>query len=139
MRSCNMLSNTALPNRGRMPSMPHPDQREREETLDVKQLQQGILTLAKGDDTTRRQALQSLRRHGEHEWATAPSDVTRTLVEALAGQLLKRTTQPFLLKDAVAILGNVGPLSKSAIPQLIELLDNSVSDTVREAAAITLS
>jgi HEAT repeat protein len=114
------------------------NQREGKEILDVSQLHQDILTLANGNETARRQALQSLRRHGEDEWATAPREATRSLVEALKVQLLKGATQPFLQKDSITILGNVGPFSKSAIPQLIELLDNSVSDTVREAAAIAL-
>ena len=105
---------------------------------DVNQLQQDILALANGDDTAKRQALQSLRRHGEDEWATAPLDATRSLVEALKGQLLKGTMHLFLQREVVTILGNIGPLSKAAIPQLIELLGSGISDTVREAAAIAL-
>jgi HEAT repeat protein len=118
--------------------MPHPDQREGEEMLDVKQLHKDILALANGDDTARRQALQSLRRHGEEEWATAPREATRSLVEALKGHLLQGTTQPFFQKEVVSILGNIGPLSKAAIPQLIKLLNNGVADTIRETAAIAL-
>jgi HEAT repeat protein len=118
--------------------MPHPDQREGEKILDVKQLRQDILTLANGNETAKRRALQSLRLHEQNEWATAPVEVSLSVVEALKGQLLKEKAQPFLQKDAVTILGNVGPLSKSAIPQLVELLDSGASDTVREAAAIAL-
>jgi HEAT repeat protein len=115
------------------------NQQEEKEMLDVNQLHQDILALANGDDTARRNALQSLRRHNEDEWGTVPREATRSLVEALEGHLLKGTTQPFLQKDAVTILGNVGPLAKSAIPQLIELLVYGVSDSIRVAAAIALS
>src|SRR5262249_24922919 len=37
-----------------------------------------------------------------------------------------------------ALLGNMGPHSKSAIPQLIELLQDGISDSIREAAVTAL-
>jgi HEAT repeat protein len=46
--------------------------------------------------------------------------------------------QPFPQKDVITILGNLGPQSKAAIPQLVELLNGDVSDLIREAAAIAL-
>jgi len=106
--------------------------------LDVGQLNQHIQALAEGDDAARRQALQSLRTHDEKEWAGAPREATHSLVEALKAQLLKGTKQPFPQKDVVTILGNIGPQSKSAIPQLVELLNGDVSDLIREAAATAL-
>src|ERR1700730_17496943 len=102
--------------------------------LDVSQLQQHLLAVAEGDDAARRQALQSLRAHDEKEWATAPRELTQSLVEALKAQLLKGTKQPFPQKDVVTILGNLGPQSRSAIPQLVELLNSDISDLIREAA-----
>jgi HEAT repeat protein len=106
--------------------------------LDVSQLHQHILAIADGDDAARRLALQSLRAYDEKEWATAPREATHSLVEALKAQLLKGTKQPFPQKDVVTILGNIGSHSKSAIPQLMELLNNDVSDLIREAAATAL-
>ena len=106
--------------------------------LDVSQLQQHILAVAEGDDAARRLALQSLRAHDEKEWATAPREVAQSLVEALKAQLLKGTKQPFPQKDVVTILGNLGPQSRTAIPQLTELLNSDISDLIREAAATAL-
>jgi HEAT repeat protein len=106
--------------------------------LDVSQLQQQILALTDGDDTARRQALQSLRVHDVNEWAATPPAVTHSLLEALKGQLSKGMKQPFPQKDVITILGNMGPLSKLVIPQLVELLATGVSDPIREAAAAAL-
>ncbi len=106
--------------------------------LEVSQLRHHVLALADDDDTVKRQALQALRLPDEKEWATLPAEATHSLVEALKAQLLKGTKQPFPQKDLVTILGNLGSLSKSAVPQLIELLQKGVSDLVREAAATAL-
>ncbi len=106
--------------------------------LDIPQLHKHILALADGDDTVRRQALQSLRHHDEQEWAAAPMEATHSLVEALKGQLLNGMKQPFAQKEAATILGNLGARSRSALPQLIELLHEGVPDLVREAAVTAL-
>ena len=106
--------------------------------LEIRQLHQHILALESGDDAVRRQALQSLRGHNEQEWGTIPVEASQVLVKALKGQLLHATKQPFAQKEAATILGDMGPLSKTAVPQLMELLNDGVPDAVREAAAIAL-
>src|SRR5216683_1288056 len=106
--------------------------------LDIRQLHKDILALDDGDDTSKRQALQSLRHHDEQEWATAPIEISHSLVKALRGQLLNGTKQPFARKEVATILGNMGPRSKSALPQLIELLQEGVPDPVRQAAVTAL-
>ena len=106
--------------------------------LDIPQLHQQILALKDGDDTLRRQTLQSLRNHDEKQWATAPIDVSHSLVKVLKGQLLNGSKQPFAQKEVATILGNMGTRSKSALPELIELLHEGVPDPVRQAAVIAL-
>jgi HEAT repeat protein len=106
--------------------------------LDIRQLHKDILALDDGDDTLRRQALQSLRHHDEQEWATAPIDVSHSLVKALRDKLLNGRKQPFAQKEVATILGNMGTRSKSALPQLIELLREGVPDPVRQAAVTAL-
>ena len=46
--------------------------------------------------------------------------------------------QPFAQKEVATILGNMGTRSKSALPQLMELLHEGVPDPVREAAVTAL-
>ena len=102
--------------------------------LDVRQLRSHILALDDRDDALRRQALHSLRDHDEQEWATAPIEVSHSLVKALRSQLLNGGKQPFAQKEVVTILGNMGSRAKSALPQLIELLGEDVPGPVRQAA-----
>jgi len=106
--------------------------------IDTRQLHKHILALDDGDDTLRRQALESLRHHDEQEWATAPIEVSHSLVKALRGQLQNGMKQPFAQKEVATILGNLGTRSKSALPQLIELLHEGVPDPVRQAAVTAL-
>jgi HEAT repeat protein len=106
--------------------------------LDSRQLHKYILALDDGDDAPMREALQSLRQHDEQEWAGAPVEIIHSLVEALTRQLLNGTRAPFIRREAATVLGNIGPRSKSALPQLIELLRDGVPDPVREGAAIAL-
>src|SRR6266404_3268778 len=106
--------------------------------LDIRQLHKHILALDDDDNNLRRQALQSLRHHDEQEWATAPIEVSHSLVKALRGQLLNGMKQPFARKEVATILGNMGTRSTSALPQLIELLHEGVPDPVREAAVTAL-
>jgi HEAT repeat protein len=106
--------------------------------LDIRQLDKHILALDNGDDTLRREALQSLRHHDEQEWATAPIEASHSVVKVLKGQLLNGIKHPFAQKDVATILGNIGTRSKSALPQLIELLHEGVPDPVRQAAVTAL-
>jgi HEAT repeat protein len=106
--------------------------------LDLRQLDKHIRALDNGDDTLRRQALQSLRHHDEQEWATAPLEVSHSLVKVLKGQLLNGMKHPFAQKDVATILGNLGTRSTSALPQLMELLHEGVPDPVRQAAVTAL-
>jgi HEAT repeat protein len=106
--------------------------------LDIRQLHKHILALDEADDTLKRQTLQSLRQHDEQEWASAPMEVSHSLVKALKGQLQNGMKQPIVQKEVATILGNLGSRSKSALPQLVELLHEGVPDPVREAAVIAL-
>src|SRR5258708_5172830 len=106
--------------------------------LDAGQLRSHIKAIDKGDDASRRQALQSLKTHENKEWAEAPQDMVRTLIECLLHQLVNGLKPPFVHKEVAIILGNMGTRSKSAIPQLIELLSEGIPDPVRETAATAL-
>jgi hypothetical protein len=78
--------------------------------------------LESGDDTLRRQALQDLRQHDEQAWAAAPTDAIDALLKALTGQPRTSFKQPSAQKEAATILGNMGPRSQAAVPQLIDWL-----------------
>jgi len=106
--------------------------------LDLRQLNKYILAIDDGDDPSRQQALQALRQYDEQEWASAPSEVCQAVVKALRGQLRNGIKQPVAQKDIAIILGKLGRRSKSALPQLLELLREGVADSVREAAVTAL-
>ncbi|MCI0464740.1 MAG: HEAT repeat domain-containing protein [Gemmataceae bacterium] len=106
--------------------------------LDLPQLQQHIQALESGDDAVRRQALQALRRHDEQEWATAPAEAMASLLKALTGQRPNGIKHSSAQKEAATILGNMGPRAESAVPRLMDWLEEGVPDAVREAAATTL-
>jgi HEAT repeat protein len=135
--SCLLAPLTPLGNT-RLPPAPRSYRRSVQFMLDSRQLHKYILALDDGDDARRREALQSLRQHDEQEWADAPVEIIQSLVEALTRQLLDGTRAPFIRREAATVLGNIGPRSKSALPQLIELLRDGVPDPVREGAAIAL-
>jgi len=106
--------------------------------LDLGQLQHHIQALDKGDEPSRRQAIQSMKLHKEQDWAVVPTHVTHALVTLLQTQLANGLKQPSNRQDVATILGNMGPLSEPAIPQLIELLQAGNADALCEAAAIAL-
>lgn len=106
--------------------------------LEIRQLQKHILALEDVDETSKREALQSLRDHNEQEWATVPDPVIHALVKSLKDQLVSAMKQPMVQKEIALILGNVGPRSKTALPQLIELLHQGVPDHVREVAVTAI-
>jgi len=106
--------------------------------LDLRQLHKHIAAVTDGDDTIAREALQSLRLHDEQEWATVSMEVIHSVIKALKCQLSRGVKQALALKEAAAILGNIGPRAKTALPQLMELLNEGVPDPVREAAVTAL-
>jgi HEAT repeat protein len=106
--------------------------------IDREQLHSHILALEGGDHAVKRQALQSLRDQDEQEWADAAAEAVLPLVNALKGQLLSDPKQTVNLKETATVLGNMGPHSKSAVPQLVGLLRDGVPDPVREASATAL-
>lgn len=111
--------------------------------LEIPQLHELLREIEDADDTLLREALRSLMQFEEQEWAAVPAEVSRPVVTALKAQLfkvrlLKGAQQLAVQKAVVTILGNLGPRSKAALPQLIELLQEGVADSVREAAANAL-
>jgi HEAT repeat protein len=101
----------------------------------VGKLQGHIHALASGDATSRREAIDSLKRYEEQEWEAASPKAIQALVESLQRQLASEATQPFLRREIALVLGSMGPRSEAAIPQLRELLQESVPHGIREAAA----
>lgn len=111
--------------------------------LEQGQLKKDIQAVSNGNDAACRLALQSLKAHKEDDWAGAPAAMIQSLIEVLRRQLtdhplLKGAKQPSIHKDAAVILGNLGMRAKSAIPQLVELLQAGIPDPIREAAAVAL-
>jgi len=104
----------------------------------VGKLQSHIHALASGDSSARRAAIDSLKPYEDQEWDTAPPKVIQSLVESLQQQLVSEATQPFLRREIALILGSMGTRSEAAIPQLRDMLRESVPHGIREAAAAAL-
>jgi HEAT repeat protein len=106
--------------------------------INKQQLRNHILALESADNALKRQTFQSLRDLSEEDWAGAPAEAARALVEALQGQLRSEPKMPQNQKEAATVLGNMGTHATPAVPQLVQLLGGGVPDAVREAAATAL-
>src|SRR5262249_27970293 len=106
--------------------------------LDRVNVHNHIHALDNGDDRSRRQAIHSLKHYEEKQWASASPRSAHALVASLQHQLLNGITETSVRLEVVTILGNMGPRSAPAIPQLIELLQEGTPDGIREAAATAL-
>jgi HEAT repeat protein len=113
--------------------------------LDLSQLRRHTEALTGGDKSTRQEAVRSLKTQEEQDWVSAPADILGPLVEALRGQLVERGGgpspfgfPPHFRQDVATVLGNIGPRSAPAVPQLAELLKKGQGEAVREATAVAL-
>ena len=106
--------------------------------LGISEIRHNIQALNKGDEKSRRQAIQALKHHEPQEWASVSSEAIDSLVESLQTQLLSEIKQPSIRQEVAIILGNMGPRAASAVPQLVELLQEGIPDGTREAAASAL-
>jgi HEAT repeat protein len=110
--------------------------------VDLVQLQKQIQSVSKGDDTSRREAIRSLKQYDETVWASAPVKTVNALIDTLRQHLPKGqngdSKPPLVRQEVVVILGNIGPRSESVIPQLMDLLEPGNSDAIREASATAL-
>src|ERR1700730_2011171 len=106
--------------------------------LDLREIQQHIVAWDSGNDANRRRVLQSLKNVGAQDWAESPGKGVHALVDSFRQHLERDMKQAFMRQEVVTILGNIGAPSEPAVPMLIELLDESNPDGVREAAAIAL-
>src|SRR5712664_4031310 len=112
-----------------MPSLAGcPNQRLVENMLDTDQLHKHIRALDKGDEAALRQAIHSLRQVEQQEWVAMPVGVFHGVVVALQNQILNKMKPPSTLREIATILGNMGPRAKSAVPQLVELLQDGIPD-----------
>jgi HEAT repeat protein len=101
----------------------------------VTKLQSRIQALDSGDPGARREAIGALKQWQEQEWDAAPPKVISFVVKSLQQQLQSEATQPFLRREIALIFASMGPRSEAAVPQLRELLKDSVPHGIREAAA----
>jgi HEAT repeat protein len=106
--------------------------------LELTGLHKHIQAVLSGDGTSRRQAILYLKQQEEERWADASTEVIHPLVEALQQQLVGTTKQPVFRQEVATLLGNLGPHSEAAIPQLIELLQDGIPDRIRGSATIAL-
>jgi len=110
--------------------------------LEHGQLRRQIQALNSGNEPLRRDAIHALKQHEKTEWEAVPAEITRPLVESLRKQLPKSLDNgakpPLFRQEVVTILGNIGPRSEPALPQLVDLLADGVPDGIREAAAAAL-
>jgi HEAT repeat protein len=104
----------------------------------VTKLQVHIDALQRGDPVSRRAAIASLRTYEEHAWEEAPPRIIDAVVGSLKEQLGSEATQPFVRREIVLLLANIGARADAAIPQLKDLLADSVPHAIREAAANAL-
>src|SRR6516162_6059184 len=106
--------------------------------LDFDKIHHDIRALQNGKDSSRRYALQSLKQLDEKTWAAAPRKVIHSLLDALQRHLQNGAKQTLFRHEVVTILGNLGPRSEPALPQLIDMLRDDIADGIRDAAAIAL-
>ena len=102
------------------------------------ELRKCLTGLEKSDDNSRLHILSTLRQLTGQEWADVPADLMQRLIKTLASQLRAESKQQVVQREIATILGHIGARSRPALPQLIELLQDSVADQVREAAVMAL-
>jgi HEAT repeat protein len=111
--------------------------------LDLNLVQDHLLALQSGGEASRRQAVHSLRQQAEQDWQTAPRPVLHALVESLRRELANLARQPVnrhsYREELATALGSLGPASRPAIPDLLELLQEGIPDQVRATAAAALA
>jgi HEAT repeat protein len=110
--------------------------------LNQSQLNHQIHALTSGDETSRREAIQTLKHQEAAEWESVSADNIDNLVEALRQQLPRTMAAgvkpPLFRQEVVVTLGNIGARAAPALPELLELLSDGVPDGIREAVATTL-
>jgi HEAT repeat protein len=107
-------------------------------TLDLGELHHLVHAISNGDESSRRDAINSLKQRQEADWAGLSNKAVHSLVVALQHQIRRGTKQPATRQDAVVVLGRIGARSESAVPLLTELLSQGTPDAIREAAATAL-
>ncbi|MFO0969492.1 MAG: HEAT repeat domain-containing protein [Gemmataceae bacterium] len=112
--------------------------------LDAPQIRKLIKALSADDENIRWEALRSVKQSEGQDWAALPADVVHPLVKALQDQLQRKNAVngkgrlPTFRQEVVLLLGNLGPRAETAVPQLIDLLEDGESQAVREAAVTAL-
>lgn len=106
--------------------------------LATKEIQKHISALNEGDPASQRDAIHFLKHLEPQAWASAPVAVFHSVVGALQHQLRNGAKSPLAYREIATLLGNMGQRAKSVVPQLIELLQDGMPDSVREAAATAL-
>jgi HEAT repeat protein len=112
--------------------------------VDAVQIRKMVKSLNTDDETSRWETIRSVKQNEGHEWAALPAEAILPLVRALQDQLLAKNVVngkgrlPTFRQEVVTLLGNLGPRAESAIPALIELLEDKEPQGVREAAVTAL-
>jgi HEAT repeat protein len=110
--------------------------------VDQGQLRKQLQALQSGNETTRRDAILALKQTERADWDKLPATVVKPLVDSLRKQLPRSQENgakpPLFRQEVSTILGNIGPRSEAALPQLVDLLADGVPDGIREAAATAL-
>jgi HEAT repeat protein len=111
--------------------------------LDQGYLKSRIQAIKTGSEAARRDAILALKQHERSEWDAITNEPIRFAVETLRHQLPPRSVEngvkpPMFRQEVVTIIGNIGPRSEAALPQLVDLLADGVPDGIREATAVAL-
>ncbi|MBM3996246.1 MAG: hypothetical protein FJ303_19150 [Planctomycetes bacterium] len=110
--------------------------------LERGRLKSYIQALRSGSENARRDTIQALKPIERADWDHIPNELVKQTVDALR-QLLPRSQDngakpPLFRQEIVTTLGNIGPRSSPALPQLVDLLVDGVPDGIREATATAL-
>jgi HEAT repeat protein len=100
--------------------------------LDQGQLRSQIQDFQGADEVVRRQAIQVLKQYERQDWDAAPQDMVDGFVQAIQHELLHGVRRAMLRQSLLKILGNIGPASAPAVRHLVQLLQESTSDALRE-------
>ncbi|MBI1830287.1 MAG: HEAT repeat domain-containing protein [Planctomycetes bacterium] len=110
--------------------------------LERGRLKSHIQALKSGTEASRRDTIVALKPVERADWDAIPNDLIKQVVDALRYLLPKSLDNgakpPLFRQEIVTTLGNIGPRSSPALPQLVELLNDGVPDGIREATATAL-
>lgn len=106
--------------------------------LELKRIHSQLKALASEAEAERSEALRFFKAADAADWESAPADQVAKVVREVQQQLAAKPRRPAVRQALLAVLGNIGPRAKAALPEMIEMLQDKSSDGTREAAAVAI-